>query len=83
MRTWQPDWESPFGREEDSVNTSMLFAKWESYPSTPSLKEEQEMIPSARIEPAPPPRDEASTLSVDETVELLTKALGPLRRSQT
>ena len=73
IKTWDPEWKSPYVADTDSIKSSEMFDDWESRAPTPSLRKEPEPV---CVERAFPPREVTPKLGLDETVELLTRVLG-------
>ena len=73
IKPWEAGWGSPFDHEDHSVNTSEMFADWESRAPTPSPGKEPEPV---RVERALPPHEHTPKIGLPETVDVLTKVLG-------
>ena len=73
IKTWDPEWNSPYVADTDCIKSFKMFNDRESKAPRPSLRKEPEPV---CVQRAFPPQEVTAKLGLDETLELLTRALG-------
>ena len=72
LKTWVPQWNSPYVDDVDSIKTWEMFADWDTTAPTLSLSTEPEPV---NVERALPLREDTPKSGLDGTLELITRIL--------